>query len=284
MTSPLAAPAPSVSLASQSLTLAQRIAERLPERAGTAWTAEPHQAWWSTVPAARLVQGERALIVVSRAWDTQIGWQLPDRTPRAPDFTIQRMAPEPVAEFLLRLVLPVLDDEAARPRTDAPRVPSRLELCAEIGNAVRAQGSATYERPGFLPNSHTVTWTSDRVRYSVTLHGTNPVADVQMQGPVLAVERAVAHFLPPAREGRPALPTGLRGRLERRMASVLARHVGIEQVDGKGLAFGTAPGVYGYVAASPDAKARAHDTTPASVDLHNVGVDFLVSLAPLLAR
>ncbi|MFD9190338.1 hypothetical protein ACFWCA_19170 [Streptomyces phaeochromogenes] len=281
MTSPLAALAPAVS---PSLSLAERVAERLPERAGTAWTVEPYRAWWSTASAARIVQGERALVVVSRAWDTQIGWQLPNRTPYAPDFTIKRMAPAPVAEFILHLVLPVLDDEAARPRPTAPRVPTRLELCAEIGNAVRAQGAATYERPGFQPNSSTVTWTSERVRYSVTLCGANPVADVQMQGPTLAVERAVARFLPETLDGRPILPAGLRGRLERRIAGVLARHGHVEQVDGKGLAFGTSSGPYGYVAASPDPKARAHDTTPASIDVHNIGVDFLVSLAPHLAR
>jgi hypothetical protein len=109
------------------------------------------------------------------------------------------------------------------------------------------------------------------------------VCDVQIEGSVRAVERAVARFLPEASEERPHVP-GVRGRLQRRMAAVLARHGHVEQTEQGGLAFGTVPGPCGYAAPALDPKARAHATSPASVDIHGVGVDFLVSLAPLLAR
>lgn len=178
-------------------------------------------------------------------------------------------------------MLPVLDDEAARTREDASR--ARLELLYEIGTAMRAQGAATYERGGLLVNTSTVTWSSSGLRCSATLHGGNPVADVQIEGRVRTVERAVARFLPEPADGRQA-PQGIRGRLQRRMAAFLARYGDLEQTEQGGLAFGTRPGPYGYAAPARDAAARAHDTTPASVDLHGVGVDFLVSLAPLLAR
>lgn len=62
-------------------TLAARVAALLPERAGLGWSVEPYNAWWSTRPAARLVQGDRALILVVHSWRTEIGWQLPDREP-----------------------------------------------------------------------------------------------------------------------------------------------------------------------------------------------------------
>ncbi|MEU1275647.1 hypothetical protein [Streptomyces sp. NPDC005799] len=264
-------------------TLAKHVAALLPERAGSRWTVEPYTAWWTVrYPAARLVQGTRALVLVARTWDTEIGWQLPDREPTRPDLRIDRTAPDVIAREVLRLVLPVVDDEAARTLEDGSR--ARLELLYEIGNAMRAQGAATYERAGLLVNTSGITWSSSGSRYSATLHGTNPVADVQIQGPVRAVERAVAHFLPEAEAGRPSVPAGIRGRLERRMAQVLARHGHVEQIEEKGLAFGTGPGPYGHVAPAPDPAARAHDTTPASVDIHGVGVDFLVSLAPHLAR
>ncbi|MGX1268009.1 hypothetical protein [Streptomyces phaeoluteigriseus] len=178
-------------------------------------------------------------------------------------------------------MLPVLDDEAARTLQDGAR--ARLELLAEIGHAMRAQGAATYERAGLLVNTSGITWSSSGCRYSATLHGTNPVADIQFQGPARAVERAVAHFLPESAPGRP-VPAGIRGRLERRMAQVLARHGHVEQLEQKGLAFGSGPGAYGHVAPAFDPAARAHDITPASVDIHGVGVDFLISLAPHLAR
>ena len=281
MTPPVTAPAPAVCPAR---TLAEHVAALLPARAGVPWTVESYSPWWTVRhPGVRLVQGERALVLVANGhtWNTEVGWQLPDREPDRPDFTFRSARPDGVAREVLRLVLPVLDDEAARTVEDASR--ARLELLYEIGTAMRAQGAATYERGGLLVNTSTVTWSSSGLRYSATLHGSNPVADVQIEGPVRAVERAVARFLPEPADGR-QVPQGIRGRLQRRMAAFLARYGDLEQTEQGGLAFGTRPGPYGYAAPARDAAARAHDTTPASVDLHGVGVDFLVSLAPLLAR
>jgi hypothetical protein len=264
--------------------LAEHVAALLPARAGVPWTVEPYTAWWTVrYPTARLVQGTRALVLVARTWETEIGWQLPDREPTRPDLRLDRTAPAAIAREVLRLVLPVVDDEAARTREDGAR--ARLELLYEIGNAMRAQGAATYERGGLLVNTSTITWASSGLRYSATLHGTNPVADVQIEGPVRAVERAVARFLP----GKPLEPKTwpmrhVRGRLARRMAAFLAQYVDVEQTDQGGIAFGTRPGVYGYAAPAADSAARVRDTTPASAEIHGVGVDFLVSLAPHLAR
>ncbi|PNG16134.1 hypothetical protein, partial [Streptomyces cahuitamycinicus] len=263
-------------------TLAARVATLLPERAGRGWTVEPYAPWWTVrYPAARLVQGGRSLVLVARTWDTQIGWQLPDREPTRPDLHLESMSPAVIAREVLRLVLPVLDDEAAgRAAADGPRVMGRLELLNEIGHAMRLQGVATYNRIGLLADTSTLAWGAPSgARYSVTLHGTNPVADVQIHGPVRAVEKAVAYFLPGEPTGQPTAPAGVRGRLQRRLAAVLARHVAVEQTDQGGLAFGTRPGPYGYAAPAFDAQARAH-MTPASVDLHGIGADFLISLAP----
>lgn len=283
MTPPVSAPARPVCPAQ---TLAGRVAALLPQRAGTPWTVEPYTAWWSLRPTARLVQGDRALVLVSRAWDTEIAWQLPDREPTRPDLKLESLSPAVIAREALRLVLPVLDDEAAgRAAKDGPRVMGRLELLNEIGHAMRLQGAATYNRIGLLADTSTLAWCAPSgARYSVTLHGTNPVADVQIQGPVRAVEKALPCFLPGEATGRPTAPAGVRGRLQRRLAAVLARHVDVEQTDQGGLAFGTRPGPYGYAAPALDPVARAHDTTPASVDLHGVGADFLISLAPKLCR
>lgn len=267
-----------------SLSLGERLAGLLPARAGQPWTVTPTTAWWSTKSAARLEQHGRALVVVARPWDTEIGWELPDRTPYQPDLRIARMDPVPIAREVLRLVLPVVDDEAACVREDGPRVMGRLELLNEIGAAMRAQGAATYDRVGLLVDTSTLAWGSGGLRFSVTMHGTNPVCDVQIQGPVRAVERAVAHFLPEATGGRPKPPTGVRGRLQRRLGAHLARYGDVEQTEAGGIAFGTRPGPYGYAAPALDPANRAHDTAPASVDLHGVGVDLLVSLAPHLAR
>ncbi|MCX4976500.1 MULTISPECIES: hypothetical protein [unclassified Streptomyces] len=270
--------------ASRAVTLAARVADLLPERAGSPWTVEPYGAWWSAKPAARLVQDGRALIVVAHTWRTEIGWQLPDREPYEPDLRIERMAPEPIARDVLRLVLPVVDDEAARRAHGGPRVMGRLELLNEIGHAVRLQGLATYNRVGLLVNTSTLAWGAPSgLRYSVTLHGTNPACDVQIEGPVRALERAITHFMPEAAPARPEVPL-VRGRLQRRMAAFLARYGDVEQTDTDGLAFGNRPGPYGCFAPAFDSAARAHDSAPASVDLHGVGVDFLVSLAPHLAR
>ncbi|MET8717411.1 hypothetical protein ABZV52_30045 [Streptomyces sp. NPDC004735] len=265
-------------------TLAARVAALLPVRAGRAWTVEPYAAWWTTKPAARLVQGDRALILALYPWHTDIGWQLPDREPYQADLRCTRMAPELITMEVLRLVLPVLDDEAARARKDGPRVMGRLELLNEIGSAMRAQGAATYNRVGLLANTSTLAWGSGELRYSVTMHGTNPVCDVQIQGPVRTVERVLAHFLQkPAGEQPQAVP-GVRGRLQRRLAAYLARYVAVEQTEQGGLAFGARPGPYGYAAPAFDPAARAHDTAPVSVDLHGVGVDLLVAVAPHIAR
>ncbi|MEE1764474.1 hypothetical protein [Streptomyces sp. SP18BB07] len=268
---------------SRSQRLAARVAALLPERAGHGWTVEPYQAWWSVKPAARLVQADRALILIAHPWRTDIGWQLPDREPYQPDRRLDHMAPEPIAREVLRLVLPVLDDEAAGRAQDGPRVRGRLELLDEIGHAMRLQGVATYNRVGLLPNTSTLAWGSPSgARYSVTAYGTKPECHVSITGPVRAVERAVGHFLPEAVPGRPV--PRVRGRLARRMAAVLARRGDVEQTEQGGLAFGTQPGPYGYVAAALDPISRAHDTTPASVDVHGIGADLLISLAPQLCR
>ncbi|MFB8120578.1 hypothetical protein ACFC51_32530 [Streptomyces sp. NPDC055962] len=267
-----------------SLSLGERLAGLLPARAGQPWTVTPATAWWTTKPAARLEQCGRALIVVARPWDTEVAWELPGRTPYEPDLRLSRTDPVPVAREVLRLVLPVVDDEVAGARVGGPRVMGRLELLNEIGAAMRAQGAATYNRVGLLMDTSTLAWGSGGLNFSVTMHGTNPVCDIQMQGPVRAVERAVAHFLPEPNGGRQQAPEGVRGRLQRRIGAYLARCVDIEQTEGGGIAFGTRPGPYGYAAPALDPAARAHDTAPASVDLHGVGVDLLVSLAPHLAR
>lgn len=271
--------------ASPVLALAREVAARLPVRAGTAWTVEPYRAWWTAQhPAARLVHGRRALVLVARSWDTQIGWQLPDREPTRPDVTLTHVAAGPIAHEVLRQVLPVLDDQAAATETDPTR--ARHVLLAEIATVLRAQGAATYVRAGLLVNTGTVTWGSGGVRYSATLHGSNPVCDVQFTGPVRAVERVVVHFLPAAPGGRrPRFPVGeVRGRLPRRLAGFLAPYTAIEQTEHGGIAFGPETGPYGYAAPAADPVARVRDTTPASVDIHGVGVDLLLSLAPLLAR
>ncbi|MFG2408822.1 hypothetical protein ACGFR8_31650 [Streptomyces brevispora] len=264
--------------------LAARVSALLPERAGMVWTVEPYAAWWTVKPAARLVQGDRALVLAVYPWHTEIGWQLPDREPYEADLRIERMVPEPIAREVLRLVLPVLDDEAARTRTGGPRVMGRLELLNDIGSALRAQGAATYNRVGLLANTSTLAWGSGGLRYSVTMHGTNPVCDVQIQGPLRAVERVIAHFMPEPDRKRPMALPGVRGRLQRRLAGSLARYGAVEQTEQGGLAFAAGPGPYGYAAPASDPAARAHDTAPASVDLHGVGVDLLVALAPHLAR
>ncbi|MEU5748166.1 hypothetical protein ABZ804_21840 [Streptomyces sp. NPDC047726] len=267
-----------------SLILGKHLAALLPDRAGAAWTVTPASAWWSTKPAARLEQGGRALVVVARPWDTEIAWELPGRTPYEPDLRLMRMDPVFVAREVLRLVLPVVDDEAAGARVGGPRVVGRLELLNEIGAAMRAQGAATYNRVGLLADTSTLAWSCGELRLSVTMHGMNPACNVQVHGPVRAVERAVSHFLPEATGGRPGLPTGVRGRLQRRIGAYLARHGDVEQTEQGGIAFGTRPGPYGYAAPALDPATRAHDTTLVSVDLHSVGVDLLVSLAPRLAR
>lgn len=265
-------------------TLAGRVAALLPDRAGSPWTVEPYRAWWTVShPAARLVQGGRALVLVARAWDTQIGWQLPDREPTRPDLSLNTVDPARIAREVLRLVLPVVDDETAAKVEDTER--ARHWLLYEIGAALRAQGVATYERAGFLVNTATVTWGSGGVRHSATLHGSNPACHVQLEGPVRAVERAVALFLPKAAKDVPLHRfQPVRGRLESRMASFLGSYVDVEQTDRGGIAFGSRRAVYGYAAPASSPAALVQDSSPVSVELHGVGADFLISLAPQLTR
>ncbi|MFB6629957.1 hypothetical protein ACFCWY_08685 [Streptomyces sp. NPDC056362] len=282
MTPPVTAPPRSLSPV---LALAEDVAALLPVRAGEPWTVESYRAWWTARhPAARLVHGRRALILVARSWDTQIGWQLPGREPYQPDVTLPHVTAGPIAREVLRQVLPVLDDQAAATVADPTR--ARHVLLAEIGAAMRARGAATHERAGLLVNTGTVTWGAGGVRYSATLHGSNPVCDVQLTGPVHAVEKAVVRFLPAAPAGRrPRFPVDkVRGRLPRRLAGYLAPYTAVEQTEQGGIAFGPEKGPYGYAAPAADPAARVRDTTPASVDIHGVGVDLLLSLAPLLAR
>ncbi|WP_371605019.1 hypothetical protein OG345_42130 (plasmid) [Streptomyces sp. NBC_01220] len=284
MTSTVTAPPRPLLPACPAQTLAAQVAALLPARAGQGWTVEPYKAWWTTKPAARLVQGDRALVLAAYPWHTDIAWQLPDREPDSADLRIERMAPAPIARDVLRLVLPVLDDEAARARQGGPRVMGRLELLNDIGSALRAQGAATYNRVGLLADTSTLAWGAGGLRYSVTMHGTNPVCDVQIQGPVRAVERVIGRFMPAPDRKRPMALPGVRGRLQRRLAGSLARYGTVEQTEQGGLAFAAGPGPYGYAAPASDPAARAHDAAPASVDLHGVGVDLLVALAPHLAH
>ncbi|MEU1592719.1 hypothetical protein ABZ468_07630 [Streptomyces sp. NPDC005708] len=279
-------PAPAATLA---VTLARQVAELLPRRAGEPWTVEPYAAWWTTKPAARLAQGDRALILVAHPWRTELAWQLPDREPYEPDLRLERISAAPIAREVLRLLLPVVDDErAARPAgKGAPRSLERLRLLDEIGHAMRLQGMATYNRVGLLRDSSTLVWgTPAGLRYSVTLHGSNPVADVQIQGPVRALERALGQFLPepPAQSPREYVRGRVTGRLQRRLAAYLTQFTDAEQIDEGGLSFGSGKGPYGYAAPAADPAARIRDTSLAAVDLHGVGVDLLLSRAADLAR
>jgi hypothetical protein len=282
---PAPAPTPTSNL---SAWLALQVAALLPYRAGVPWMldAQPYTAWWSARRAARLVQGERALIVVAHPWRTDVAWELPGRVAYEPDLRSDRLASAPLAQEVLRLVLPVADDEAAaRVRTGAPGAARRAALLSDVGAAVRREGLATHEESGLLVNSSTVAWgTSAGVRYAVTLHGTNPMCDVSISGPVRAVERAVTPFLPELHQAPYRRMRGVRGRLTRRLAAYLSQHTYVEQLDCGGVAFGAEAGPYGYAAPAADPAGRVYDTSPASIDLHGVGVDLLVSLVPQLCR
>lgn len=268
---------------------AEELAAALPVRGGMRWVVEPYAAWWTVEPTARLVQGDRALIVVADGpWDAAVAWQLPGREPTGPDLRVGRLDAAPVAREVLRLVLPVLDDElAARASASAPRVLGRLEALNEIGHAMRQRGMVTHNHAvGLYPNSSVLAWSSPAgVRFAVTLHGTNPVCDVAMSGPVRAVERVLPYFLPVPAAETPRFPLrDVRGRLARRMAAHLVQFTAVEQLEDGGLAVGGAHGPYGYVAPALDATARVRDSSPAGVELHGVGVDLLLSLADRLAR
>lgn len=262
-----------------------RVAALLPARNGLPWTVEPFTAWWSTRPAARLTQGGRSLIVVPQAWRTDVAWQLPDREPFEPDQRLPHIAADRVAREILRLVLPVLDDEAAsRVRPGGRQVIRRLETLHEIGWSIRERGLATLNHVGPHANSSVLAWgTPTGLRYAVTLHGTNPACDVAITGPVRAVERALPGFLP-LPEGAPRRPMRhIQGRFARRLASHLTQFTSVDQLDGGGLAIGAATGPYGYLAPL-DPAARVRDSTPAAVELHGVGTDLLLSLADELTQ
>ncbi|MFJ2745252.1 hypothetical protein ACIO3O_36970 [Streptomyces sp. NPDC087440] len=262
------------------------LAALLPARGGVGWAAEPYVAWWTPRPAARLVQGDRALVVVADEDGTEVGWQLPGREPYAPDLTSDAGDTPGAVREVLRLVLPVLDGElAARAGKGGPRVVGRLAVLEEIGHALRREGTVTHLRAGLVSTSSLVWSAPSGLRFAVSLHGTNPVGDVSVTGPVRAVERAVAHFLPTPAHRVPRQPLrGVRGRLARRLAAYLGRLGPVEQLDTGGLAFGGGVGPYGYAAPAPDPAARVGDTSPATVDLHGVGVDLLLSLAAPLSR
>ncbi|MEU6756047.1 hypothetical protein [Streptomyces sp. NPDC046685] len=269
--------------------LAEGLAAALPARGGESWTVEPYRAWWTWEPAARLVQGDRALVVVADGpWDAAVAWQLPDREPSAPDLRVGCHDAARVARAVLRLVLPVLDDElAGRAAPGAPMVVGRLETLNEIGHAMRQRGMVTHNHAvGVFPNSSVLAWgTPGGVRYTVTMHGTNPVCDFGVTGPVRAVERVLPYFLPEPVAGMPRHPLrGVRGRLSRRLAAHLGQFAPVEQLEEGGLAIGAATGPYGYVSPALDPTARVRDTSPAGAELHGVGVDLLLSVADQMVR
>ncbi|MEV7512006.1 hypothetical protein AB0O57_29030 [Streptomyces sp. NPDC091201] len=285
----LSAPAAPAPVRSAVPTLPERVAALLPARNGVPWTVEPYRAWWSTRPAARLSQAlpgaERGLIVVPRTWRTDVAWQLPDREPDEPDVRLDQLTPERVAREIMRLVLPVLDDEAASRARPGRQVGGRLEALHEIGWAIRERGLATRNYVGPHANSSVLAWgTPTGLRYAVTLHGTNPAGDVSVTGPVRAVEEVLPGFL--------ALPSGaprrklrhIPGGLSRRLASHLVQFTAVDLLDGGGLAIGCVTGAYGFVAPAADPVARVRDTSPVSVELHGVGIDLLLSLADELTR
>ncbi|MGW1275557.1 hypothetical protein ACWD4V_01180 [Streptomyces tsukubensis] len=269
--------------------LALLVAERLPHRAGNPWTAAPYQAWWSLRPAARLSQAGRpgALILVPHTWHTEIAFQLNDREPYEPDLRLDRMAPDPVAREILRLVLPLLDDAAAVTYAsragDAER--ARLRHLNLIGEAVRAHGAVTRNHLGDDPNSHGLSWETAGVQYTATLVGANPAVNLSVTGPVRAVETALPLFLdePPARTPRRRV-RGVTTRLGRRLAAALAPFTTVDRLDDGGLTVGGATGPFGYIAPPADPYARVRDTSPVSAELHGVGIDHLVRLAPFLTR
>ena len=267
-------------------TLAEHIAQQMPARTGTPWTVQPYTAWWTTQSAARLTQHDRALILTTHTQRTQIGWQLPNREPYQPNLDIEHTAPDSIAREILRLILPVMDDEAAaHPHHRAPRTMDRRELLTEIRHAVRLHGIATHDRAGLQPDSTTLSWSTPAgLRYSVTLYGTNPACDVTLNGPLQATLRAVPHFLPhpPATPRHPL--EGIRGRLARRIAGHLTQFTDVDQLDNGGLTIGRDKGPYGYVAPALDPTARTHDHTPVSVRLHGVGIDLLLSHTAQLAH
>ncbi|RZU28241.1 hypothetical protein EV284_6407 [Streptomyces sp. BK022] len=267
------------------LTLADRVAALLPARDGELWAVQPYRAWWTVQPAARLVQGGRALILSWHPWSTGVAWQLPDREPYQPDAKTDEIGARHVADVLLRHVLPAVDDElAGRDTRDGAEV--RRERLARIGHVMRRQGVATLEQAGPLESAAHCTWgTPSGLRYTLTLFGTNPAGHLTVEGPVAAVEATLATFLPARQDKTPRIPLRhVRGRMQRRMAAFLARHTDVEQVDSGALAFGSGDTPYGFVATPTDPVARVRDTSPVTVELHGLGADLLAYLAPQLTR
>lgn len=270
--------------------LAHLVAARLPHRDGHAWTAAPYRAWWTTRPAARLTQAGRpgTLILAAHPWRTDIAYQSERREPYTPDLHLDRLAPEPVAREVLRLVLPRLDDAVAADLSQPPSsklaAQLRLHHLGLVGAAVRAQGAATLCRPGQQPNSDVLSWACSGVRYTVTLFGTNPGCDLTLTGPVSDVERVLPLFLPEAAARTPRFPLrSVNTRLGRRVAAHLVQFTDIEQLDDGGLSFGGVSGPFGYLAAPADPVARVRDSTLVTVELYRVGVDHLMHVAPRLA-
>ncbi|WP_445517349.1 hypothetical protein [Streptomyces sp. NEAU-174] len=273
--------------------LAHRVAAQLPHRDGNGWTTAPYAAWWTTRPAYRLAQTGRpgALIIAEHPWRTEIAWQLDDREPYGPDLSLDRMAPEPVAREILRLILPCLDDASALAYAHRPAEAERTRLrhLELIGSAMRAHGAAPRNLVGDQPNSHLVAWRSQGVRYVVTLVGAQPACDLSVTGPLTVMERVLPLFLPEPAAEPSTLPStfpvpAVSTHLGRHVAAYLAQFTPVDQLDDGGLTFGAATGPFGYLAPSDAPGDRLRDTAPISAELHGVGVDHLVHLASILAR
>ncbi|MCX4677663.1 hypothetical protein OG413_20540 [Streptomyces sp. NBC_01433] len=269
--------------------LAHRVAARLPHRDGNAWTVTPYAPWWTTRPAARLTQTGRpgALILAEHPWRTDVAWQLDDREPYEPDLRLDRIAAEPVVREALRLVLPRWDDAAALSYANHPAEAqqARLRHLDLVGSAVRAHGASPVTRTGARPNSHLVEWSSQGVRYTVTLVGANPACDLSVTGPVTTVEQMLPLFLPEAADRTPRMRLRhLSTRLARRLAAHLMQYTPVDQLEDGGITFGAATGPFGYISPPADPAARVRDTTPVAAELHGVGIDHLVYLAAALTR
>ncbi|MFZ3557143.1 hypothetical protein [Streptomyces sp. BH055] len=267
--------------------IAARLAECLPVRDGHAWEAAPYRAWWTVRPAARLIQHGRpgALILAEHPWRTDVAWQLDEREPYTPDVVVKRMAAAPVAAEVLRLVLPQLDDATAASRYmgQVTSEQVRLRHLRLIGAAMEAQGVATAYRVGAVPYSRVLSWGTGRARYAVTLTGSNPTCDLSVSGPLADVERLLTYFLPSAPSETPRYPMrSFRKGVARRVAAHLAQFTGVEALDDGGVSFGGASGPFGYVAPPADPVARVRESMTVSAELHCVGIDHLVHLAPQL--
>ncbi|WP_086822397.1 hypothetical protein [Streptomyces sp. NRRL B-24572] len=270
------------------LALAHRIAEHLPHRDGRAWTAAAYSAWWTTRPAARLTQTGRAgaVIVAVHAWRTEVAFQLDGREPYGPDVVTDRLAPQSIAREILRLVLPRLDDATALAQAPAPAgaAPVRLAHLGLIGAALRAHGAEPAERRGPLVHSNSLVWQSGSgVGYRATLVGANPAVDLALSGPIREVGAVLPLFLDePAK--LPRRVRGVKTALGRRLAAHLTQFTTADRLDDGGLSIGTASGPFGYVAPPSDPGASVGDSSSVVAELHGVGIDHLIALAPLLAR